>query len=62
MNFPSPTPWPFVAAVATTILFVWSIFSPWAVVWGSILVAVTLVFWFWPGAGETAEDLALEKR
>jgi hypothetical protein len=30
------------------VMLVWSIFSPWAVVWGSIPVAVTLVGWFWP--------------
>jgi cytochrome c oxidase subunit 1 len=40
--------WPFWAAIATTVMLVWSIFSPWAVVWGSIPVAVTLVGWFWP--------------
>jgi cytochrome c oxidase subunit 1 len=47
---PSPTPtiWPLLAALATTILFIWSIFSPWAVVWGSIPVAIALTLWFWP--------------
>jgi len=40
--------WPFLAAVTTTILLIWSIFSPWGVVWGSIPVAVTLIGWFWP--------------
>jgi cytochrome c oxidase subunit I+III len=40
--------WPFWTAIATTVMLVWSIFSPWAVVWGSIPVAVTLVGWFWP--------------
>jgi cytochrome c oxidase subunit I+III len=40
--------WPFWAAIATTVMLIWSIFSPWAVVWGSIPVAVTLVGWFWP--------------
>jgi len=61
MVFPEPTPWPFIAAVATTVMFVASIFSPWAVVWGSLLVAATLVAWFWPKQHEVAEDLALEK-
>ncbi|HEY0884069.1 MAG TPA: cbb3-type cytochrome c oxidase subunit I, partial [Ramlibacter sp.] len=60
--FPNPTPWPFLAAVATTILFVGSIFTPWAVVWGSIPIAVALIAWFWPRRHETAEELALEKR
>jgi cytochrome c oxidase subunit I+III len=59
---PTPTPWPFIAAIATTILFIGSIFTPWAVVWGSVVVAIPLVFWFWPTRRETARDLALEKR
>jgi cytochrome c oxidase subunit 1 len=45
---PSSTPWPFLAAVATTILFVGSIFTPWAVVWGAVPVALAATFWFWP--------------
>jgi cytochrome c oxidase subunit I+III len=40
--------WPFWAAIATTVMLIWSIFSPWAVVWGSIPIAVTLIGWFWP--------------
>ncbi|TPM34597.1 cytochrome c oxidase subunit I [Mesorhizobium sp. B2-3-4] len=40
--------WPLWAALATTLTLVWSIFSPWAVVWGSIPVAVSLIGWFWP--------------
>jgi cytochrome c oxidase subunit 1 len=49
---PSPTPtiWPLLAALATTILFIWSIFSPWAVVWGSIPLGIALTLWFWPKA------------
>ncbi|HVX75526.1 MAG TPA: cytochrome c oxidase subunit I [Bradyrhizobium sp.] len=46
--------WPFWAALATTVMLIWSIFSPWAVVWGSIPVAITLIGWFWPKA--TPED------
>ena len=45
---PSPNGWPFFAAIATTIMFLGSIFNPWAVVWGSLLMAVPLIFWFWP--------------
>jgi cytochrome c oxidase subunit 1 len=40
--------WPFWAAIATTVMLIWSIFSPWAVVWGSIPVAIALIGWFWP--------------
>jgi cytochrome c oxidase subunit I+III len=60
--YPNPTPWPFLSAVATTILFIGSIFTPWAIVWGSVPVAIALIFWFWPRRGEVAQDLALEKR
>jgi cytochrome c oxidase subunit 1 len=46
--------WPLWAALTTTVMLIWSIFSPWAVVWGSIPVAITLVGWFWPKG--TPED------
>ncbi|MFL6812457.1 MAG: hypothetical protein ACJ8EK_00280, partial [Bradyrhizobium sp.] len=46
--------WPFLAAVATTVMLIASIFTPWAVVWGSIPLAVALVGWFWPKG--TPED------
>ena len=47
---PSPTPtiWPLLAALATTGLFIWSIFSPWALVYGTIPVGIALTLWFWP--------------
>jgi hypothetical protein len=60
--FPAPSIWPFVGAVATTVLFIASIFSPWAVVWGSIPVAVALTAWFWPDRRETEEHQKLERR
>jgi cytochrome c oxidase subunit I len=47
-EFPKPSIWPLIAALATTGLFVASIFTPWAVVWGSIPVAIALIGWFWP--------------
>ncbi|MFL6836045.1 MAG: cytochrome c oxidase subunit I [Bradyrhizobium sp.] len=51
---PKNSLWPFWAAVATTVMLIASIFTPWAVVWGSIPVAVALIGWFWPKA--TPED------
>ena len=44
----APTPWPLFAAAATTVAFVGSIFTPWAVIWGGLLMAVPLILWFWP--------------
>ncbi|WP_413709011.1 cytochrome c oxidase subunit I [Rhizobium sp. Rhizsp82] len=46
--------WPFWAALATSVMLVWSMFSPWAVIWGSMPIAVTLIGWFWPKG--TPED------
>jgi cytochrome c oxidase subunit 1 len=60
--FPQPTPWPFLSAVATSIFFIGSIFTPWAVVWGVVPIAIGLTGWFWPPKKETYVDLALEKR
>ncbi len=59
--FPEPTPWPFIGAVATTVLFVGSIFTPWAVVWGMVPVAIALTAWFWPRRREAQAHLALER-
>ena len=60
LSFPKPTPWPFFSALATTVLFIGSIFTPWAVVWGLVPVAIATTLWFWPRRRKTAEDLALE--
>ena len=59
--FPTPTIWPLIAAIATTVLFIGSIFTPWAVVWGSIPVAIAMIAWFWPSHAETRRHRALEK-
>ncbi|MEZ2299297.1 cytochrome c oxidase subunit I [Variovorax sp. RCC_210] len=61
-QFPQPSVWPFVSAVATTVLFVGSIFTPWAVVWGAVPVAVAMTLWFWPRRGETRTHIALEQQ
>jgi cytochrome c oxidase subunit 1 len=45
---PGPTIWPLIAGLATTVLFIGSIFTPWAIVYGSIPVAIALILWFWP--------------
>jgi hypothetical protein len=51
---PGNSIWPLWSALATTVLLIWSIFTPWAVVWGSIPVAIALTGWFWPKG--TKED------
>ena len=57
---PSPSIWPFLSAVAVTILFVGSIFTPWAVVWGAVPVAIGMTLWFWPRSKETRKNAASE--
>jgi hypothetical protein len=60
--FPLPTIWPFVSALATTALFVGSIFTPWAVVWTIVPVGLALTFWFWPKREEVRASRALERQ
>jgi cytochrome c oxidase subunit 1 len=38
-------------------MYVASIFTPWAVVYGSIPVAIALGFWFWPASGRTPAEM-----
>jgi hypothetical protein len=62
LAFPAPTVWPFLSAVAVAGMFIGSIFTPWAVVYGAIAIAIAVTVWFWPGRGETERHLSLEKR
>ncbi|MDB5961255.1 MAG: cytochrome oxidase [Massilia sp.] len=55
-TLPEPSIWPFISALAVTVLFVASIFTPWAVVWGAVLVTAPLVAWFWPRRGPTERN------
>ncbi len=59
---PEPSIWPLLAAIATTILFIGTVFSPWALIWGSVPVAITLIGWFWPSKEETEKHRAVEIR
>jgi cytochrome c oxidase subunit I+III len=43
-----PSIWPLMAAIATSVMFVGSIYTPWALVWGSPPIAAALTAWFWP--------------
>jgi cytochrome c oxidase subunit 1 len=45
---PDPSIWPFMCALATTAMLIGSIFTPWAIVWGSIPTTAALVAWMWP--------------
>jgi cytochrome c oxidase subunit 1 len=59
---PSPTIWPFLAAVATSGLFIATIFTPWGLVWGAIPVSITLIGWFWPKKEEVDTMREIEVR
>jgi cytochrome c oxidase subunit 1 len=45
---PAASLWPLIAAIATGIVFIASIFSPWALPFGVIPAAIALIAWFWP--------------
>jgi cytochrome c oxidase subunit I len=53
---PEPSIWPLLTAVATTVFLVGSIFTPWAVVWGTPPIAVALIGWFWPTGSKEDEE------
>jgi hypothetical protein len=39
-----------------TVFFIGSIFTPWAVVWGTPPIAVALTGWFWPSGAREDEE------
>jgi cytochrome c oxidase subunit 1 len=45
---PDPTVWPFVSAIVVGVIFIASIFTPWALAWGAPAAAVVIIAWFWP--------------
>jgi cytochrome c oxidase subunit I+III len=51
-DFPGPSIWPLLAAIAVAGAFIGSVFTPWAVAIGAVPVAITLIGWFWPKRGE----------
>jgi cytochrome c oxidase subunit I+III len=53
---PVPTISPLIAAAVLTVGFIGSIFTPWAVVWGAIPVAIALTLWFWPKPGVKEDE------
>ena len=57
LEFPPDSLWPLWTAIAVTVLFIGSIFTPWAVVYGAIPVLITLVGWFWPQKGISAGEM-----
>jgi cytochrome c oxidase subunit 1 len=56
--FPKPSVWPFWAAMATTAVFIGSIFNGWSLYAGTIPLAITMTIWFWPKKKEVASEEA----
>jgi cytochrome c oxidase subunit 1 len=54
-EFPKPSIWPLLAALATTAAFIGSVFTPWAVLWGGLPITLALVGWFWPNKKQADE-------
>jgi cytochrome c oxidase subunit 1 len=61
-EFPEPSFWPCLTALATSAMYVGSIFTPWALVYGSIPVAVALTCWVWPRWGKKPEEFEEDLR
>jgi cytochrome c oxidase subunit I len=53
---PDPSIWPLIAAICTAILFIGSVFTPWAILWGTPPLAIALICWFWPKGNEEDEE------
>ena len=57
---PNPSIWPLLTAIATTILFVTLIFTPWGAVIGTPLLLLGLLGWGWPRGREKWEQQLVE--
>jgi cytochrome c oxidase subunit I+III len=58
---PTPSIWPLLAAIATTILFVTLIFTPWGAVIGTPLLLLALLGWGWPRGEEKRQQKLVEQ-
>jgi cytochrome c oxidase subunit 1 len=51
-DYPGPTVWPFLTALATGAMFIGLLFTPWSLVIGLPVATAMAIGWFWPGDGE----------
>jgi cytochrome c oxidase subunit 1 len=58
---PEPTIWPFMAALATGVMFITAIFTAWGLVVGLILLFPPCVMWGWPNKDEQERRLSGER-
>ena len=61
-ELPGHSIWPFLTAIAVSIAFIWSIFSPWGITYGAIPVVITLIGWLWPRGSSPTPRLAERPR
>ncbi len=57
---PNPSIWPLLTALATTVLFVTLIFTPWGAVIGTPLLLLGLLGWSWPRGKDKREQQLVE--
>ena len=53
---PKESIWPFVTALAIGLLFITLVFTPWAVIYGTLLVMLAVAIWVWPRHDPEKED------
>jgi hypothetical protein len=60
-SYPSPTVWPFIAAITVVGWLYWSNITPSGMWYGLIPPAIAFIFWYWPGKKETAEERLVQR-
>ena len=58
---PVPTVWPLLTAVATSILFISLVFTPWGAVGGTVALFLGLLGWVWPRGRDHREQVRVEQ-
>ena len=61
IHLPPPSIWPLLTAIATTILFVTLIFTPWGAVIGTPLLLLSFLGWGWPHGQDHQEERLVEQ-
>jgi cytochrome c oxidase subunit 1 len=59
-EFPEPTPWPFLTAVAVAGLIIGTMFTPYAVLWTAPFITIGLLGWAWPRKGKPPAEVERE--
>jgi cytochrome c oxidase subunit 1 len=57
---PKPTIWPLLSAIVIGVVFVGSIFTPWAIAIGLLPVGAALTVWFWPKSSSVPPEPEIE--